>query len=323
MVDYNITDKVELGYRTNVPSAAPFPGTTGYPSFDSISAAPGHSMQTGGQGVLVSLGTVGGMQAYVTVPKSIFDYYPEWMVQHGKEMDNKRWQEFSRTQKVDLDKTESFPKVFFTLWKLIAAFAAGPEAFLHLTHIGGGYFVTAKKEGGYITAEVGKDPALPIHSPKGKYPVKNPRQEAFEKKFADYLVEAVLLPVTIGKVLLGGLSRGLDAVGKGLEVVWNVSQPVLAPIGRALAGAYRWIRQTLQPITTFLQEHTRPGRAHEDLTTVFKAMGRVVNRLSETSGLKRLARVFGDWSAKAGGQIMNMLLSIVERLDAWLYRLFK
>ena len=283
----------------------------GYPGHDSMTVAAGAAFRSGGGGHVVSLGTVGGIHAYVEVPKTIFEYYPPWMKQHNLKMDLERWKKLAVDHQAELERPENRKvKLFFDLVKLLGALAAGNPAVLPLITE---QFTLVSRDGILVAKLIDSQNAdrAPRYS-------QNQHQERFKQKIAEAIVDGLFFPVTIARSLgrLGG--RALDVLGNGLEAVWHFSLPVVNPIGRALRAVIRGALGVQHSILRFIQKHTQPTRAREDLLRLVRGIFNTASNLTGLLGLKALGRAVKNalaGTAKAFGEAIGRLF---RPLFTWL-----
>lgn len=306
---------VGLDFRTNLPPSKglPFPGDTGYSPWDSMSVAPGASMHAGGGGVVISLGQVGNQMAWVRIPEDIFKYYPDWMKEHGRAMDIKRWEQLSQIKGIELEKTDRHTKTFFEMMKIIAALAIGTDPSV-LAMIGDGYQISVTKNGDLI-AEMTQNTARTDNGIPRIVKTRDLRKEALEAKVAGAVVDGLFLPVTLARAIGKTATRVFDAVGKGLEALWNFGQPILTPIGNLVATIAKWTQRQLKPLFSFLQEHTRPTRAREDVAVILTWMLSAADRLAGATGLKyaskALVQVFSEAIKLSGRFIVRTVNQLI------------
>ena len=204
------------------PKEAGFP----LPTRDTTSiAAAGEVSHTTAEGPVISLGVVEGIHVYVTIPKDIFQNYPQWM-KRNLDLDLEGWNKLSKVNQTELDSGDTrgakAAKAFFDIVQLFAALASGePAAVAMISDIG-------PKDGVLFVKVEPKDESQRLE------PL-DPNQERLKQKVADFIVNIILLPATligfVGKIA----GKVLDTIGNGLEFVWNRSQPVVAPIGNIIA----------------------------------------------------------------------------------------
>ncbi len=308
---------VGLDFRTNLPQdkGSLLPGDTGYSPWDSMSISPGAPMHSGGSGVVVSLGQVGNRLACVTVPKGIFEYYPPEMKQRNKEMDLARWLELSKTHQVELEKTDRKTKAFFEMVKILAALAVGTDPSL-LALTGDGYHIYFTKDNMLIAEVV--DTQNTDRADNGEKRVvssksRDPNKEARDAKLAENVVKGLFLPVAIVRKLGKAASKTLDAIGNGIEVLWNTSQPVIGPIINTISTALVWIKTTLTPLFAFVRKHTKPNRAREDVTALLKWIGRSIDGLANVFGLKFVGKTLFNALARVVTASLGFVDKVIVR----------
>ncbi len=305
-------------YRANLTRSEPAgPALAkGYKPWDSLSMSVGAAFHSNGEGQLISLGTVGNVQAFVTVPKTIFEYYPPWMKQHNQEMDLKRWEELAQIHKVELEETGGQEtKIFFELVKIVAAMTAGGAA--ALTLVNDRYRIILQD--GVITAEIVENRGVSrsSESTPGLKP-ENEQKERIKQKIAEKIVQGLFLPATIVRFAAGGLLRIVDAVGNGLELVWQSAQPVLAPLGSAIAMVFQGARRVLQPLINFLQTHTKPMRAREDAALAVRWVLKSADLLAGALGPKWVGRTIAKLAVGPAGACAEFVQRVCKPPLTWL-----